>query len=308
MTNWKDEIDKQLGIEQKFTSELERKILNKASKKKFEWRYYLIFATFLTALLLFVIIGPKPAEQQPITSSTPFDTLIEQEQVKSFYMSSKWSMMDTFYARDSKYYLFVHKFSKEQKIEEMDALLHKMKLVEMEDPIVFAYDVIVEMTNGEQLSLKIFHNHSWYGVQDVQSKLFYSLEGQSAVAVTSWIKAIENDSFIFFFIIGLLGILILQKYLTKRFAIEDKKTKLTIVISIFVIVLTYFSTSQVFQYINNNEIIMHKLMPISVLFLLFAISCIVNFMFGKRDSKKVKREVILSSLGFVYLSILFWIM
>lgn len=223
MTKWKDEIDRYIGEGQKFTPEMRAKILHKASKRSIDWRYRLIAISFCIVVFTLFLIGPTQVEP-PVQRATPLERLIEESTVEEFFISSKYSEPEQFFARDSSRYWGVHAFKKDEDALDMNRLLHDIKLVERPYNNGFEKDVLIVMSNGEHLKLKIYKSGGWFAVQDVRTKLFYKLEDTSAVNYSKWNQKVEEAGLSFgeFTIIG--GAIIILSYIL-RFALKLPKSK-----------------------------------------------------------------------------------
>ena len=259
MTKWKGEIDRYIGEEQKFTPEIKDRILRKASKRSFNWRYAFTAVSFCAVVLILLLAGPSQVEP-PVQSATPFDRLIEEATVEEFFISSKYSQRDQFFARDSSYYTQVHAFTKDIDVQNMNMLLQDMKLMERPYSYGLGKDVLVVMSNGEQLKLKISNYDGWYIVEDVHTKLFYKLEDTSAVNYSVWDKKMDAAGFGFVEIVMLGGVIIVLAYIIKyalKIPKQKEKEKMgwkgAIAFIVTVVPLQFYS-----HYLQENEYLMHK--------------------------------------------------
>ena len=304
MTKWKGEIDRYIGEEQKFTPEMKDRILRKASKRSFNWRYAFTAVSFCAVVLILLLAGPSQVEP-PVQSATPFEQLIEEATVEEFFISSKYSQSDQFFARDSSYYTQVHAFKKDIDVQNMNMLLHEMKLMERPYSYGLGKDVLVVMSNGEQLKLKIAKYDGWYVVEDVRTKLFYKLEDTSAVNYSMWDKKMDDAGFGFMEIVILGGVMIAIAYILKsvlkipKQKQEEKRNWKGTVIFIAIVIPLQFSA----HYLRENEYLMHK----SILFFILASGLLVgSYQFDKLI--KTKNQQIYEWIGMGLLAVFLWVL
>ncbi|WP_339195473.1 hypothetical protein MKY27_12545 [Solibacillus sp. FSL R5-0449] len=214
MTKWKDEIDRYIGEEQKFTPELRAKILRKASKRSIDWRYGLTVVSFCIVVFILFLMGPIQVEP-PVQTATPLEKLIEETTVEEFFISSKYSDAQQFFARDSSRFKDVHAFKNEEDALAMNRLLHDLKLAERPSNNGFNRDVLIVMANGEHLKLKIYKSGGWFAVQDVRTKLFYKLEDTSAVNYSRWNQKVEEAGLSFGELAMVGGAILMISYILK---------------------------------------------------------------------------------------------
>lgn len=224
MTKWKDEIDVALGMDPKFSDALQNKIVKKATKRTFHWRYAVTAVSFVLVALLLFLTGPTQVEQE-VTAVTPFEQLIEQAQVDQFFMSSKYTEPDQFFARDSSRYMQVHAFKESQDTNAMQDFLHAMTLVESSESLWGANDVVVVMSNGEQLKIKIVREPTFYLVQDVYSKLMYKVALSDAKSYESWKKQITDSNLGFWAVLLLFGVIIIISFVSEKWMNVPKVDK-----------------------------------------------------------------------------------
>ena len=284
MTKWKDKIDRYIGEEQKFSPEMKEKILRKASKRSINWRYALTAISFCIVVLILVLVGPSQVEP-PIQSATNFEQLIEEATVEEFFISSKYSQSNQFFARDSGSYMQVHAFKGDRDAQNMNLLLHDMKLVERPYSYGIDKDVLVVMSNGEQLKLKVAKYDGWFIVQDVRTKLFYKVENTSAVNYSKWDKKVEDTRFSFGELAIMVGAIIGLNYLLK-FVLKlppQKKEKKGRWKGTFIFLATYFPLQFYFHYLRENEYVINK----DLHFIVFAIGLLFILpLIDKKESTK----------------------
>ena len=284
MTKWKDEIDRYIGQEQKFTPEMQGKIVQKASKRSISWRYALTAISFCIVVLILVLVGPSQVEP-PIQSATNFEKLIEEATVEEFFISSKLSGDDQFFARDSSRYVQVHAFKGDRDARNMNILLHDMKLIERPYSYGSEKDVLINMSNGEQLKLKISKFSGWYVVQDIRTKLFYKIEDTSAVNYSTWDKKVEDAGFGLWAIVVMVGAICALEYLLKKVLKlpKRKQQKKAGWKGALTFLVAYIPMQFYLRYLQENEYLMQK----DIHFILFVSGMfIVTSLIDKKDKTK----------------------
>lgn len=304
MTKWKDEIDVALGIDPKFSEALQNKILKKATKRTFHWRYALTAVSFVLVALLLFLTGPTQVEQE-VTAVTPFERLILEASVDEFYISTQYTEETRFFARDSSRYVQVHEFKSVQDVSEMQQFLQVMKLVETSMEHWSAKDVLITMSNGEQLKLKIVQKTDRYFVQDVYTKLVYEVMHTDSTAYERWLEKINRSTLSIrsiFLISGLMvGIVMISARLLKMPKIKREQKQdwksTSSVIALVLVINGYL------YYLRVNEYVMQ----IDVHFILVVLPIIgVQFFLQKEDApfKKKVLDWLIIALGVVYIWIL----
>lgn len=279
------------------------RILRKASKRSFNWHYAFTAVSFCAVVFILLLAGPSQVEP-PVQSATPFEQLIEEATVAEFFISSKYSQSNQFFARDSSYYTQVHAFKKDIDVQSMNMLLHDMKLIERPYSYGLGKDVLVVMSNGEQLKLKVSKYDGWYVVQDVRTKLYYKIESTSAVNYSMWDKRVEEAGFGFTELAILGGAIIALSYILKyalkipkQKQVEKRSWKGTIVFVAIYIPLQLYS-----HYLRENEYLMHK----SIHFFVFASGLLLvsSSLFDK--TVKTKNQQIYDWAMMVLFSVFIW--
>ncbi|MER1958472.1 MAG: hypothetical protein ABS942_13915 [Solibacillus sp.] len=304
MTKWKDEIDVALGIDPKFSEALQNKILKKATKRTFHWRYALTAVSFVLVALLLFLTGPTQVEQE-VTTVTPFERLILEASVDEFYISTQYTEETRFFARDSSRYVQVHEFKSVQDISEMQQFLQVMKLVETSMEHWSAKDVLITMSNGEQLKLKVVRKTDRYLVQDVYTKLVYEVMHTESKAYERSLEKINRStlSVVSIFLISgvMAGIAIISARLLKMPKIKREQKQdwksTSIAIALVLVINGYL------YYLRVNEYVMQ----IDVHFILVVLPIIgVQFFLQKEDApfKKKVLDWLIIALGVVYIWIL----
>lgn len=306
MTKWKDEIDRNIGEEQKFTSEMRAKILRKASKRSIDWRYGLTAISFCIVVLLLFLVGPTQVEP-PVQTATPLERLIEETSVEEFYISSKYSGLDQFFARDSSRYMGVHAFKNDDDALNMNRLLHDMKLMERPYNNGFEKDVLIVMSNGEHLKLKIYKSGGWFAVQDIRTKLFYKLEDTSAVNYLKWDQKVEEAGFSFGELAVMGGAIIILSYILK-FVLKlpkskQKQQKKGGWKSSLVYLAVFFSMQYYSNYLQEHEYVVYK----DLHFIVYALGMIV-VMPLMEDKDKTKNEQIFDWIMTATILLFFWVL
>lgn len=284
MTKWKEEIDRHIGIEPRFTSKIEAEIMQKVSIRSINWRYPITLVAFCITIILFFFIGPKQGEL-PQPNATSFETLIQQAQVEKFFISSKQSPDDHFFARDSSRYMQVDEFHGEADIEKMNQFLQDMELIELNPHYRDNTDVLVRMSNGEQLKLKVFRYESWYAVQDTQTKLYYSIKDESAVSFTKWKESMKDAPIFTIYLLligGMIGLHFLVRKLFKLPMVEKRKGVFWKNFGISLAV--YFGIQWLFRLFDSKSYVFHK--DVSMLVVFFVLLMIYFIDTYKKSSKK----------------------
>ena len=215
MTKWKEQINQELGIERKFQPELEQKILQKANSQKQprNFRYPLTIAATFVVVLLMLLTWPSnsPVEKSQASFST-LNEMTQQSSPVSFYISDLKTNENRFLARANSLVMGVRKYSSKDAMQVMAPLLQNAQLAEQTDNR-FAKDVVVKLSNGDQLKLKLFNSETYVGILDVQTNLYYKSEGTEAQNMltmyfepegTSFTLKLAGSFFILSFIIPLL--------------------------------------------------------------------------------------------------------
>lgn len=288
MTKWKDEIDKALGIDPKFSEALQKSILNKATKRTFHWRYAVTAISFVLVALLLFLAGPTQIEQK-VTAVTPFDQLIEQSKVEQFFISSAHTEPEQFLARDSSRYMNVQAFKDAQEINAMQHFLMSMKLVESSESLWDARDVIVVMSNGERLKLKIAREPKYYIVQDVYTKLMYNVAHTDSQAYDQWYEEMEHSTLsigtLFLILAAIIGLAFIADRLLKNpNSKRQKRSWKSIALSIMIVVLINgYLTS-----LRTNAYVMH----IDVHFMAIALLTIGTQFFVQKEGVPLKKQLL----------------
>ena len=304
MTKWKDEIDVALGMDPKFSDALHNKIVKKATKRTFHWRYAVTAISFVLVALLLFLTGPTQVEQE-VTAVTPFERLIFEASVDEFYISTQYTEETRFFARDSSRYLLVHEFESVQEVSEMQQFLQAMTLVERSMEHWSAKDVLITMSNGEQLKLKVVQKTDRYLVQDVYTKLLYEVMHTDSKAYEQWREKIERSTLSGGSILLISGVMVAIAIISsrllkipkiKREKKQDWKST-SLAIAMVLVINGYLN------YLRVNEYVMQ----IDVHFILVVLPIIgVQFFIQKEDApfKKQVLDWLIIALGVVFIWIL----
>lgn len=306
MTKWKDEIDRYIGEEQKFTSEMRAKILHKASKRSIDWWYGLTVISFCIVVFVLFLVGPTQVEP-PVKTATPLERLIEESSVEKFFISSKYSGPDQFFARDSSRYMGVHAFKNNEDALDMNRLLHDMKLVERPYNNGFEKDVLIVMSNGEHLKLKIYKSGGWFAVQDVRTKLFYKLEDTAAVNYSKWNQKVDDAGFSFGEI-AMIGLAIIALSYILKLVLKLPKSKRKQQNPVgwkgsLVYLAVFFSMQYYSNYLQEHEYVVYK----DFHFMIYALGMIV-VMPLMEDKDKTKNEQIFDWIMTATILLFFWVL
>lgn len=287
MTKWKDDIDVALGFDPKFSEALQNKILKKATKRTFHWRYALTAVSFVLVALLLFLTGPT--QEQEVSAVTPFEQLIEQSKVEQFFISSAHTKPEQFLARDSSRYMNVQAFKDAQEINAMQHFLMSMKLVESSESLWDARDVIVVMSNGERLKLKIAREPTYYIVQDVYTKLMYNVAHTDSQAYDQWYEEMEHSTLsigtLFLILAAIIGLAFIADRLLKNpNSKRQKRSWKSIALSIMIVVLINgYLTS-----VRTNAYVMH----IDVHFMAIALLTIGTQFFVQKEGVPLKKQLL----------------
>ena len=302
MTKWKDDIDVALGFDPKFSEALQNKILKKATKRTFHWRYALTAVSFVLVALLLFLTGPT--QEQEVSAVTPFEQLIEQSHVEQFFISSAHTEPEQFLARDSSRYMKVHAFKDIEEINAMQHFLTSMKLMESSESLWGAKDVVVVMSNGERLKLKVVREPTYYMVQDVYTKLLYKVQHTDSQAYDQWYEKMERSTLsigtLFFILAVIIGLAFLGNRLLKVPNSKPQKRSWKSSALSFAIVS---SLNGYFIYVRTNAYVMHM----DVHFIAIALLTIGTQLFVQKEGVPVKKQL-LHWLIMALVLVLLWIM
>ncbi|MFF5994193.1 hypothetical protein AAGS61_05500 [Lysinibacillus sp. KU-BSD001] len=223
MTKWKEQIDRELGTEQKFTRALQRKIEAKAGRKRsVNGRYGVVLLGMVAVLALLFIVGPSQSIKWENTTS------LEQSNrsIKAFYISILPTEEEKFTARNG-WYIGIKRYTSAQDRQFMQRILSE---AEPGDAAILSYqngqDLLVELVSGEQLSLKFYDFSSWVGFKNVTTGEFYILAGEDvATYLADYTPELNVVSFLVVNCILLLLNGLAEKWLKKRYHISGRNIR-----------------------------------------------------------------------------------
>ncbi|KGR87771.1 hypothetical protein [Lysinibacillus odysseyi] len=177
MTRWKEQIDQEIGSESKFTLATKEKIMQKAAahEPKRDWRAGMAIAGILFIALLLVLSSPYGHEQQ-IQPGKDLEQVLEETEVKEFFISGLPFNEEKFTAKDSEFYIGNKKYDKQEDVQFIQSLLKSVSVYEG-DEFSEGKDILINMENGDQLKLKLYPYDSLtnMGLKDMETGLFYTV-------------------------------------------------------------------------------------------------------------------------------------
>ena len=293
MTKWKEQINQELGIERKFQPELEQKILQKANSQKQprNFRYPLTIAATFVVVLLMLLTWPSnsPVEK----SQASFSTLNEMTQHSipiRFYISDLETNENRFLARANSLVMGVRKYSSKDAMQVMAPLLQNAQLAEQTDNR-FAKDVVVKLSNGEQLKLKLFNSETYVGILDVQTNLYYKSEGTQSM-LTMYFEPEGTP-----FTLKLKGSIVILSFIIPLF-MRYKKIKLPLAKHAYIVFALVIGLMIFGQFINVT------ISLVGALLLLAIVAILQAYKLKKQDGLEVirRRQLILAG-GLIFTSI-----
>ena len=293
MTKWKEQINQELGVERKFHPELEQKILQKANSQKQprNFRYPLTIAATFVVVLLMLLTWPSnsPVEK----SQASFSTLNEMTQHSipiRFYISDLETNENRFLARANSLVMGVRKYSSKDAMQVMAPLLQNAQLAEQTDNR-FAKDVVVKLSNGEQLKLKLFNSETYVGILDVQTNLYYKSEGTQSM-LTMYFEPEGTP-----FTLKLKGSIVILSFIIPLF-MRYKKIKLPLAKHAYIVFALVIGLMIFGQFINVT------ISLVGALLLLAIVAILQAYKLKKQDGLEVirRRQLILAG-GLIFTSI-----
>ena len=226
MTRWKEQIDREIGSEPKFTSATKEKIMQKAAayEPKRDWRAGMAIAGILFIALLLVLSSPDQHDQQ-IQTSKSLEQVLKESEVKEFFISGLPFNEEKFIAKDSEFYIGNEKYDKQEDIQFIQSLLENAR-VYGGDRFSNGKDILINMENGEQLKLKLYPFDSFgsIGIKDMKTGLFYKVTNDAIWDFYFDYQPRING--VGFYILPLLlaGLnLFVEHFLLKRYHIQKKR-------------------------------------------------------------------------------------
>lgn len=197
MTPFKENLNRELGEKPRFSKDLKERILQKAQeplKKRGSWQYPMAIVTTLSIFLLFVLVGPwtKTESQLQPSTSAPFEEIVGQQEIEKFAVTEsfeRWSFM----AQETAWSILQENFHEEKHRKILQDLLEQAILTEEVTSFRSNYDdVYVKFGNEQVLQLKMKSFETWIGFVDMESSLFYMVEGDAAKKM---IVLFENETY-----------------------------------------------------------------------------------------------------------------
>lgn len=226
MTRWKEQIDREIGSEPKFTSATKEKIMKNAAayEPKRDWRAGMAIAGILFIVLLLVLSGPDQHNQQ-IQPSKSLEQVLKETKVKEFFISGLPFNEEKFIAKDSERYLGNKKYDRQEDVQFIQSLLESVIVYEG-DRFSNGKDILINMENGEQLKLKLYPYDSFanIGIKDMETGLFYTVTNDAIWDFYYDYQPRING--VGFYILSLLlaGLnLFVDHFLLKRYHIQKKR-------------------------------------------------------------------------------------
>lgn len=235
MTNWKEQIDRELGNERKFHDALQQQILARIEKQRApkQKRFVATLIGACVVALLLVLTMPKEmsvpkqhAEALLISDKLDVDFDV-------FYLSRLSSKNEQFLARPSALTYGTKRYSGLDNVKMLASVLRSMELAE-EVSGGLSKDLIVKLDNGELIKLKLYNHVTWLGIYDVNTKLYYVAEGARAeqlidIAFGSSLSIIQISILMFVYIVSMV---LLPRIMKTK---QNKKDKSVVIFSISIL-------------------------------------------------------------------------
>lgn len=226
MTRWKEQIDRELGSEPKFNLATKEKIMQKvaAHEPNRDWRAAMAIAGILFIAVLLVLSSSYQPEQQ-MQLSKSLEQVLEESEVKEFFISGLRFNEEKFIAKDSEFYIGNEKYDKQEDVQFIQSLLKRVSVYEG-DEFSDGKDVLINMKNGEQLKLKLypFDSLSSIGIKDMKTGLFYTAASDDVSKFYFDYQPRVNTvvSFILVFLLAGLNLFV-ERSLLKRNNLQKKR-------------------------------------------------------------------------------------
>ncbi|MGM9949355.1 MAG: hypothetical protein ACI33P_04485 [Lysinibacillus sp.] len=180
MTRWKERIDQELGLQRRFTRQMEERIFQRAetNRRKIDWKTGAAAVGILLVALLLVLIGPSQPERQTRPAEN-LEQMLARTEVEEFFISALPFHERKFTARGSEFYLLNEKYDGQEDVQFLQSILESANVSEMKR-FIDGKDVLINMGNGEQLKLKfyVFEQFAGIGIKDLETGLFYTVEDE----------------------------------------------------------------------------------------------------------------------------------
>jgi hypothetical protein len=226
MTRWKEQIDRELGSEPKFNLATKEKIMQKvaAHEPNRDWRAAMAITGILFIAVLLVLSSSYQPEQQ-MQLSKSLEQVLEESEVKEFFISGLRFNEEKFIAKDSEFYIGNEKYDKQEDVQFIQSLLKRVSVYEG-DEFSDGKDVLINMKNGEQLKLKLypFDSLSSIGIKDMKTGLFYTAASDDVSKFYFDYQPRVNTvvSFILVFLLAGLNLFV-ERSLLKRNNLQKKR-------------------------------------------------------------------------------------
>ncbi|MEO4051856.1 hypothetical protein [Solibacillus sp. CAU 1738] len=307
MSSWKREMDKHFGEKNYFTIELERKILQKAQKKNhFKWQYPVSLLATCAVLFLLIVTAPNQKEKV-VKQATPFETMIEQSSAEKFYIAGRPSSREEFLVRDSSMYLFTKGYNDREFINEF---MHSMILTESVEPRYGNYtDIIVKMEDGQQLKLKVFDFKSWLGVIDLQSRLFYKVEGPSVTKFQHYIEQAKPKTGMTVILATAVIILtnLLQQTMPKLLHLPKRKKTYVNKAQLVVSIILSIGLIMGLLLLVSSSYIVHGFIVAAFAITFFGTTLLFEYIFAKEEKYYIV-QLMTSVIALIIIFIMLWML
>lgn len=305
MTKWKQQIDQHLGNEPKFNAELKQQILHKASKqppRKVQWTYAATLVSICVVALLLVLVGPpQQVPQQQSANVVLIDQMMQLTGVETVYVNSDFSERDEFIARDSIWYIGSERISEPANIQLVTTMFTEMVMAEEVTSSWNSTDMVAVLTDGTRVKVKLYDYGTWVGIVDMQTKLFYSVDGELAKKIQQQFLYINMANPLALLL--LIPIYVLQWLLPKVFRIKQQKRKF--VNKAHIIFVTTFIVAGCLLLILSSQKSLPVFIPaiLIVLFLLFLLDAWFGWKYAKEQGY-YKVSLVMMVLAPIFMSIM----
>ncbi|MET4562009.1 hypothetical protein ABIA69_003179 [Lysinibacillus parviboronicapiens] len=193
MTSFKDKLNRELGEDALFSQQLKESILQqtkKPSRKKVHWQYSVVLFATLSILVLSILAGPWTKTDERQTIAQLDEVMKEQPSIKKFTVTNnndRW----TFAAQKYAWNVLQDNFEAKRDKQLLQELLDYARLGVGEMSSQGSYqDIYIEFKDGQILQLKLKAYETGLGFIDMQTNIFYVVEGEAAKNI---LALIAND-------------------------------------------------------------------------------------------------------------------
>lgn len=193
MTSFKDKLNRELGEDALFSQQLKESILQqtkKPSRKKVHWQYSVVLFATLSILVLSILAGPWTKTDERQTIAQLDEVMKEQPSIKKFTVTNnndRW----TFAAQKYAWNVLQDNFEAKRDKQLLQELLDHARLGVGEMSSQGSYqDIYIEFKDGQILQLKLKAYETGLGFIDMQTNIFYVVEGEAAKNI---LALIAND-------------------------------------------------------------------------------------------------------------------